>query len=942
MVFSGALTISHNVGQPAGFLHVQGREIVDGNGQPVHLRGVNMHTYYYSYLWDANAPWDYATQADVQYLATLGVTAIRLGFHWRYFDTSLGFDLLDAYLDWCEQAGIYVILDMHVAPPEDDILEGKIWDDPAAQQQFLDLWTAIAARYADRTIVAGYDIYNEPAPPDAAQWWDLADRARAAIRAVDANHILFVENPLIEDGAFQLIADPNAAYSFHDYSPLVVSHAAADWVGDSPVPADYVYPGTVLMDTAWAASSDDAAEFTGQSSDWRYWDSGELTVPSDVAFATLSLFSWGDIGAVWFDDLELDHNGVSQTVFNADLEEGSSLWEGMPANWYFWSDSDFTGAWSDEQAHSGAHSLKITGDGDGYGVWTQDNWILTSPLVPVQAGDSLRVRGRILAPQNNGGVGLGIDYLNGVYEHYDRTRLQADLQPYLDWAAANNVPLFVGEFGVMSTAPGDSRYNLVSDMIGLMNEAGLHWTLWAYREPSFGLYLGDELDQRLAEVLRQGLNNDVSRQYLPLALRTAGAHVYLPDSSDTPNPERGFFNEVDFAEQDLTWYAEGSGNTLARLPVRLDDYRNSDLPQGFLDDLDAYFDLARAAGLKLIVRFSYNNGPYPNPEPDAPLAQVLRHIEQVAPILEANQDALAFIEAGFIGAWGEWHSSTNGLDTPENKAIIRDALFAHFPPERPILFRDPEDFIGWYPQPLDASQAFTTTLEQARLGHHNDCFLASEDDEGTYWSDAEDRLMRAEWQAYIAQMTRFVPMSGETCAVNPPRSDCPTALNELEMLHWNSMNEGWYPDVVQSWVEQGCYEEIRQRLGYRLVLREATFAQQVQAGDRLQVTVSLENTGFAAPMLPRPVYLVVASQDITIPYPVNVDWRRWEPGAHTFTATLDLPSQLSPGQYQLALWLPDSSAALRADPHYAVRCSNQGVWDAVRGWNVLGELTARP
>ncbi|MGQ9477327.1 MAG: cellulase family glycosylhydrolase, partial [Candidatus Bipolaricaulia bacterium] len=113
---------------------------------------------YYSYLWDAAAPWTYATQADIQYLASLGVTAIRLGLHWRYFNTPMGYALIDTYLDWCEQAGIYVILDMHVVPPEDDVLEGKMWDNPAAQQQFLDLWTAIAA-----------------------------------IRAVDSSHILFIE-----------------------------------------------------------------------------------------------------------------------------------------------------------------------------------------------------------------------------------------------------------------------------------------------------------------------------------------------------------------------------------------------------------------------------------------------------------------------------------------------------------------------------------------------------------------------------------------------------------------------------------------------------------------------------------------------------------------------------------------------------------------------------
>lgn len=103
------------------FLRVQGREILDSQGYPLTLRGFNFHTYYYSYLCDPAAPPTYATRQDIQFIKSLGANAIRLGFHWRYFETSLGFDLLGEYLNWCEQEGVYVILDMHVVPPARDI-----------------------------------------------------------------------------------------------------------------------------------------------------------------------------------------------------------------------------------------------------------------------------------------------------------------------------------------------------------------------------------------------------------------------------------------------------------------------------------------------------------------------------------------------------------------------------------------------------------------------------------------------------------------------------------------------------------------------------------------------------------------------------------------------------------------------------------------------------
>ncbi len=495
-------------GLPQGFLRVQGKAIVDARGNPVLLRGVNMHTDYYKYHGDPDAPRRYATQADINSLAAMGATVIRLAFHWRYFDTALGFELIDTYLNWCEQAGVYVILDMHVVPPDEDLLEGKIWNDPAGQQRLLDLWRAIAARYAQRHVVAGYDLFNEPLPPNSEQWWALADRIRAAIRSVDQNHILFVENPLNE-GRFRLLADPNVVYSYHDYTPFVVSHAGVDWIGDSPVPTTYFYPGRALVDLQWVGAAQEIQEFTGRSSTWVSWESGPATVPARANFAGPILYVWGNSGAVWFDDLSLLHNGRVWEVLNGGFERESLLRVGMPANWYFWGDEGVHGSWSNAVARSGQRSLQIRSTRAGvYGEWSQANWIMTQPLVPVQQGDTLRVRGWLRAPDNDGGgAGLGLNYWAGVYVDYNRDQLLTDIKPYLEWAEARGVPLFVGEFGAIATAPGDSRYHLVEDKIALMNATGLHWALWVYREdgPGFGVYEGDRADERLLAILAQGL-----------------------------------------------------------------------------------------------------------------------------------------------------------------------------------------------------------------------------------------------------------------------------------------------------------------------------------------------------------------------------------------------------------------------------------------------------
>lgn len=416
--------------------------------------------------------------------------------------------------------------------------------------------------------------------------------------------------------------------------------------------------------------------------------------------------------------------------------------------------------------------------------------------------------------------------------------------------------------------------------------------------------------------------------------------TYASSSSEVLNPERGFYQValygMGLADDDLS-YVTNTGDTLVSFEVRLDNYRDSDITSEYLQELDLYFQNGRNAGVKFMIRVSYNFGN----DPDASLDQVLRHIEQLAPVFEKNKDVIAWFQAGFIGAWGEWHSSINGLDTDENKAIIRNELFAAFPRDRPILFRYPKDIIKWYPDPLTDEQAFSNS-NQSRTGHHNDCFLASEDDQGTYpLTLYGENISREEWQAYISQMTRFVPMIGETCSYAPPRSDCKTALVELELMHWTSINDAFKQEVLQSWKNQGCYLEIRNRLGYRLTLLNAEFSPLIKPERGIQIRINLRNVGFASPQLARPVYMVLIDQGGLPAYRqvVDVDLRRWEPGDHAFNVSVSFPKDLPNGRYQIALWLPDPALNLQKDSRYAIQFANLGIWNAATGWNMLGEFS---
>lgn len=406
------------------------------------------------------------------------------------------------------------------------------------------------------------------------------------------------------------------------------------------------------------------------------------------------------------------------------------------------------------------------------------------------------------------------------------------------------------------------------------------------------------------------------------------SHTYAATDVPILNPERGFFSPFVLPGPAGFSSVRLLGNTLVHLNIRLDDWRKTDIPQDVLDGLQANFADIREAGIKAIIRFAYNEGPYPNSEPDASKAQILRHIEQLTPLLQENTDVIAWVEAGFIGAWGEWHTSTNGLDNLTDKREILDAIVAAIP-NRYVQVRYPANIIEMYPDPLDAVKA--------RVAHHNDCFLSSDTDVGTYERDGVNTIERD--QQYLAELTRFTPMSGETCAPYPPRSECASAIQEMELLHFYAINEAYHKGILRSWADGGCMEEIKNRLGYRLSVTSAEFNEEIRPGGLLNLTVNLTNTGFAALANPRSLYAVLQQSNSIFLTQLELDPRTWQPGSSSFTARLRLPSKIGEGEYDLALWLPDEAETLRENPLYAVQFANEGAWDEATGYNILGSVS---
>jgi hypothetical protein len=421
---------------------------------------------------------------------------------------------------------------------------------------------------------------------------------------------------------------------------------------------------------------------------------------------------------------------------------------------------------------------------------------------------------------------------------------------------------------------------------------------------------------------------------------TSGATVTYTQSSATfPNPERGFYHHTgdcdknDFSLATLQGYRTSQNISLVMCVFYLAEFKTGAISQAALTRFQNQLATVRSAGLKAIVRFAYTVSTTGD---DTTKARMLAHLDQLAPYLSANSDVIEVVQAGFIGAWGEWYYTQNfgneGTITAAdwaNRKAVTDKILSVLPSSRMIQVRTPKIKRTMYgTTALTPAQAYNGSA-QARVGHHNDCFLASPDDYGTYENTAVE-------YPYLQAETAYLPMGGETCGANPPRSSCPTAMSEMGMFHWSYLNTDYHPDVISGWNSGGCLTEITRRLGYRFALQSGTYPSTATHGGALPVRVTVRNDGWAAPFNPRNVALVLRNTATSAVYrfPLNANPRLWLAGG---TATIDqsvtLPSSMPAGTYALLLDLPDPQLSSR--PEYSIRLANENVWEAATGFNSL-------
>lgn len=177
----------------------------------------------------------YITRRDIEYIASLGMDHIRLGFDQVVIEESPGvyrdsiWKLFDNFIGWCEDSKLNTVLNLHKAIGNYcDIPEPvALLDSPELQQRFINLWIAFEKRYADKPAIA-FELLNEVRDVAPGLWNDLAQKTITALRKLNPHRKIIVGSISWNSPAhladLQLYDDPNIIYTYHMYAPGEFTH----------------------------------------------------------------------------------------------------------------------------------------------------------------------------------------------------------------------------------------------------------------------------------------------------------------------------------------------------------------------------------------------------------------------------------------------------------------------------------------------------------------------------------------------------------------------------------------------------------------------------------------------------------------------------------------------------------------------------------------------
>lgn len=388
-------------------------------------------------------------------------------------------------------------------------------------------------------------------------------------------------------------------------------------------------------------------------------------------------------------------------------------------------------------------------------------------------------------------------------------------------------------------------------------------------------------------------------------------------------------------------------------------------------------------------------------EPDK--ETMLTQISQLKDVLHEYEDVIMCVDGGFFGPWGEMHSTSYGTN-PDDYVWLLDALLDAVPESRSITVHGGA-FLSWYNAKYDTNYTFNDIDQipvpeagspESRFGFFNDSYAygtesmsGTPDDwgslsEGYYWPGAGmGSYDRGRIMTWIRNQNNFY--GGEAQGGKTLWNSFPFVAWEGHYAQTVYLNADYDADVHFRWASFKYNEEdmgktminmyrapydttktaiydpacegkngveyLRDRLGYRLVLRESMLSESVSYNGTLAFAGKIQNVGFGNMVNKKAVTAVLENQETGEVYTAatDIDTKLWKPDQDSraintaayrdiaFEIALEeFGDNLTSGTYNVYLKINDPLE--KSENKRCVRFANndEGMWNEKLGANLIG------
>lgn len=324
---------------------------------------------------------------------------------------------------------------------------------------------------------------------------------------------------------------------------------------------------------------------------------------------------------------------------------------------------------------------------------------------------------------------------------------------------------------------------------------------------------------------------------------------------------------------------------------------------------------------------SYGSGFSPNYENKTLIKYHEEAIKALANRYNKSYD-IAFVALGSIGHWGEWHTyQANDFFIPFPSQEVANIYASHYVKyftNKKLLMR----------RPFKVAKDNNMGLFNDMLGnkHSTKEFLSWVNNGYTDWLTKVN-------QPSMIDFWKNSPSAGEFASGNSGMNflkdfSIDNTIKQIQDTHITYIGPNCPADRKSKF--QYNFDKVLKTLGYRYVIDTVKFNNNLNPNDNLKLDINIKNEGVAPFYYKWPVNISLIDKNNNITYSLNIDEdiTTWLPGNINFTTSIKLPSNISSGNYNIALSILDPS-----NNKPSVKFANDN--EIIPNYFKLGEITVK-